>query len=236
MLFRRWVCSKKCSDKAPEPVAKDCHGTGVQRVDAGPDVACADALRVIDGYSIDIPADVRTLLEQGALETIKPESAALASSSAILVAAPAQALEAASLVARSHGITPVILGDRIEGEARVVGSVMAAIAHSASQSGMPAPSPCVIISGGETSVTVRGTGNGGRNVEFLLSALIALEERQSAFAIAADTDGVDGAAKIAGAFIAPESLARARELALDAMIISTGMTPIRSLKNWETRS
>jgi hydroxypyruvate reductase len=119
------------------------------------------------------------------------------------------ALEAAAEVARAAGIVPVILGDSIEGEAKDVGKVMAGIARQVALHAQPAAAPCVLLSGGETTVTVRGEGRGGRNVEFLLSLAVALDALPGIHAIAGDTDGVDGQEEIAGAIIAPDTLARA---------------------------
>ena len=111
---------------------------------------------------------------------------------------------------REASIAPLILSDRIEGEARDVGKVMAGIAQHVVAHGQPISPPCVLLSGGETTVTVRGNGRGGRNVEFLLSLAIALEGSERVYAIAGDTDGVDGQEEIAGAIVTPDTLERAR--------------------------
>ena len=124
------------------------------------------------------------------------------------------ALEAAAGVARDAGISAHILGDRIEGEAKDVGKSMAGIALQIAKHGQPFAPPCVVLSGGETTVTVRGRGHGGRNVEFLLSLGIALEGERGIHAIAGDTDGVDGVDEAAGAYLAPDSLARAWRLGI----------------------
>jgi hydroxypyruvate reductase len=126
-----------------------------------------------------------------------------------MIATPQMSLEAAAACAKQAGVTPLILGDAIEGEAREVGKVMAGIADHAARYGQPARPPCVLISGGETTVTVRGKGRGGRNVEFLLSLAIELDGCPGVFAMAGDTDGVDGAEEVAGAVITPDTLARA---------------------------
>jgi hydroxypyruvate reductase len=120
------------------------------------------------------------------------------------------ALQAAAEVARANGVLPLILSDRVEGEAREVGKVLAAIALQVASVGQPVPAPCVLLSGGETTVTVRGDGRGGRNVEFLLSLGVALNGHPNIHAIAGDTDGVDGSEEIAGAYLGPDTLARAR--------------------------
>jgi len=149
------------------------------------------------------------LLESGAGETVKPGDPRLARARTRMIATPQRALEAAAAVARDAGFAPCILGDSLEGEARDVGKVMAGIAQQAATHGQPAAPPCVLLSGGETTVTVRGRGRGGRNVEFLLALAIALDGRPGVFALAGDTDGVDGQEEIAGAIATPDTLARA---------------------------
>jgi hydroxypyruvate reductase len=119
------------------------------------------------------------------------------------------ALEAAAAIADQAGIATYILSDSIEGEARDVGMVMAGIARQVARRSQPFPSPCVLLSGGETTVTVRGQGRGGRNVEFLLALAVALDRYPGIHALAGDTDGVDGQEEIAGAYLAPNTLARA---------------------------
>ena len=180
---------------------------------SGPTVAdpttCADALDLVRRYGIDLPASVRRVLESGEGETVKPGDPRLARADVRMIATPQRALEAAANVADAAGVTPAILGDAIEGEARDVGKVMAGIALHVAMHGEPFAPPCVLISGGETTVTVRGGGRGGRNVEFLLALAIALEGEPGIFAIAGDTDGVDGQEEIAGAIVAPDTLARA---------------------------
>lgn len=191
----------------------DVPGDNPIDIASGPTVAdpttCADALEIVRRYAIDLPAGARALLENGRGETIKPGDARLAGVETHLVATPWMALEAAAAVARAAGVTPVLLGDRLEGEARDVAKVMAGIALQARQYGHPAAAPCVLLSGGETTVTVRGNGRGGRNVEFLLALAAALDGAPGIHAVAGDTDGVDGQAEIAGAFVAPDTLARA---------------------------
>jgi hydroxypyruvate reductase len=126
-----------------------------------------------------------------------------------MVATPQMALEAAATKAAAAGVKAYILGDSIEGEARDVGKVMAAIALQAARRGQPFESPCVLLSGGETTVTLRGDGRGGRNVEFLLSAAIALRGEPGVHGLAGDTDGVDGVEEIAGAYFSPRTIERA---------------------------
>jgi glycerate 2-kinase len=142
-------------------------------------------------------------------ESVKPGDERLARCETRMIATPQMALEAAALVAREAGITPYILGNAIEGEARDVGKAMAGIALQVAEYGQPFARPCVMLSGGETTVTVRGQGRGGRNVEFLLSLGLALEGRAGIHALAGDTDGVDGQEEIAGAVLAPDTLERA---------------------------
>jgi glycerate 2-kinase len=180
---------------------------------SGPTVSdpttCADALGILRRYGIELPAPVRAVLENGVGESIKPGDLRLAHSQVCMIATPQMALEAAAEVARKAGFTPHILGDALEGEARDVGKVLAGIAIQVAARGQPVAPPCVLLSGGETTVTVRGTGRGGRNVEFLLSLAIALDGYPRIHALAGDTDGVDGQEEIAGAVIGPDSLARA---------------------------
>ncbi|MEO8674601.1 MAG: glycerate kinase [Casimicrobiaceae bacterium] len=180
---------------------------------SGPTVAdpttCADALDVLRRYGIDLPPNVRRILDSGEGESVKPGDPRLARADVRMIATPQRALEAAATVADAAGVTPAILGDAIEGEARDVGKVMAGIALHVAMHGEPFAPPCVLISGGETTVTVRGKGRGGRNVEFLLALAIALEGEPGIYAIAGDTDGVDGQEEIAGAIVAPDTLARA---------------------------
>ena len=170
---------------------------------------CADALEIVKRYAIELPAAVRELLESGRGESVKPGDPRLARSELRLIATPQMALEAAAAVAREAGVTPLILGDAIEGEARDVGKVLAGIALQVAQHGQPVAPPCVLLSGGETTVTVRGAGRGGRNVECLLSMAVALNGQPRIHALAGDTDGVDGQEEIAGAVLTPDTLARA---------------------------
>jgi hydroxypyruvate reductase len=200
-------------------VISDVPGDNPTDIGSGPTVGdpttCADALAILDRYRIELKPAVREALMSGRGETIKPEDPRLRATETHLIATPQMALEAAAAVARAHGVRPIILSDRIEGEAREVGKVMAAIAQQVIAHGQPAGAPCVLLSGGETTVTVRGDGSGGRNVEFLLSLALALNADPRIHAIAGDTDGVDGAEDIAGACVAPDSLARARARGID---------------------
>jgi len=175
---------------------------------------CADALDIVRRHGIEVAPSLRALLESGRGESVKPGDPRLARAETRIVAAPQIALEAAAAVAREAGVAAHILGDSIEGEARDVGKVMAAIALQVAERRQPFAPPCVLLSGGETTVTVRGRGRGGRNVELLLSLAIALDGKAGVHALAADTDGVDGQEEIAGAELAPDSLVRAWALGI----------------------
>jgi glycerate 2-kinase len=186
-------------------------------IGSGPTVAdsttFADAIAVLAKYRIDPPAAVRAHLEQGAAgkieETPKPGDPRLARVETVIVATPHRSLEAAAAVARQKGIEVVMLGDSLEGEARVLGAEHATQAIDILRRGNR---PTVVLSGGETTVTVRGKGRGGRNVEYLLAQAIAANGKPGIWGLAADTDGVDGAEDIAGAIFTPDTLARAREV------------------------
>ncbi len=196
----------------------DVPGDNPVDIASGPSVGdpttCTDALDIVRRYAIDLPKGARWLLETGEGETVKPNDPRLARVETHLIATPQMALEAAAEVARKAGVTPLILSDSIEGEARDVAKVIAAIALQAKRYGQPAGAPCVLLSGGETTVTVRGGGRGGRNVEFLLGLALALAGAPDIHAVAGDTDGVDGLEEIAGAFVAPDTLARAWALGI----------------------
>ncbi|MEL6198110.1 MAG: glycerate kinase [Pseudomonadota bacterium] len=167
----------------------------------------AEAAAILARYAIDPPASVAAHL--AATEGCPgPDDPRLAATQNRVIAAPQLSLEAAAQAARAAGITPMILGDSLEGEARHVGRVLAGIATQVLQHNQPLPRPCVLLSGGETTVTLKGDGRGGRNVECLLAATIALAGRP-VWALAADTDGVDGAEEIAGAIGTPDTLTRA---------------------------
>jgi hydroxypyruvate reductase len=175
-----------------------------------------DAQAILVRYRIDAPARVVEHLRAAADETPKPGDPRLEGIETVLIARPQASLEAAAAVARQRGLEPVILGDAIEGEAREVAKVMAAIALQVRRHGQPAAPPCVLLSGGETTVTVRGHGRGGRNAEFLLALAVQLNGAPGISALAADTDGIDGSEDNAGAMITPDTLARAEALGLDA--------------------
>ena len=174
--------------------------------DAG---TCADALAILARYRIAVPPNVLRVLESGDGETPKPGDARFARNSCHIIASAQIALEAAAAAARAAGVTAHILSDEIEGEARDIALMHAAMARAVSLRGQPFGAPCVILSGGETTVTVRGDGRGGRNTEFLLSLAVALGGQAGIHAIACDTDGIDGSEDNAGALLAPDSLVRA---------------------------
>ena len=181
----------------------------------GDPTTAAEALQVLDFYAIDLAPALRARLQSGELETPKPGAPQLARSTFKLVASPLQMLQAAAEEARRLGITPLILGDAIEGEAREVGKALAGIALSCGRHGLPSKKPCVLLAGGETTVTLKGGGRGGRNTEFLLGLALALDGAPEISALAADTDGIDGSEDNAGAFVGPDTLQRGRRLGLD---------------------
>jgi hydroxypyruvate reductase len=200
-------------------IVSDVPGDDPATIASGPTTpdptTSADALAILDRYAIDAPACVLAHLESAAAETPKPGDPRFANVSNVIVAAPRLSLSAAAAAARLAGVTPLDLGDAIEGEAREVGKAFAGIALSAARRGAPARGPCVLISGGETTVTVRGKGRGGRNSEFLLGLALALDGAPRIWALAGDTDGIDGSEDNAGAIVAPDTLARAAALGLD---------------------
>ena len=200
-------------------VISDVPGDDLDAVGSGPTVAdpttFAEARAIVAKYGLQLPPNVVQHLAAAADETPKPGDARLARAEARLIASPQKSLEAAAAVARAAGVEALILGDALEGEAREVGFVMAGIARQARRFSQPARPPCVLISGGETTVTVRGTGAGGRNVEFLMALALKLAGAPGISALAADTDGIDGARDVAGAFITPDTLMRARALGID---------------------
>lgn len=191
----------------------DVPGDDPLDVASGPTVAdpttCADALAIAAKYKIPLPPHVERALRNGDSESIKPGDPRLARCTTTIIANPRMALEAAVRVAERAGMQVHLLGDAIEGESRDVGKVMAGITRFCADHRHPFRPPCVLLSGGETTVTVRGNGRGGRNTEFLLSLAIALQGRDGIYALAADTDGVDGHDEVAGAILYPDTLKRA---------------------------
>ena len=197
----------------------DVPGDEPATIASGPTVAdpttVTDARAVAERYAVPLPASVEAWWRTAAAESPKPGDPRLARSTVEVVASARQALEAAAGVARGVGCEAVVLGDAIEGEAREVARVHAGIARQVLRRGQPARPPCVLLSGGETTVTVRGRGRGGRNAEFLLALAAALDDLPGVFALAADTDGIDGTESNAGAVYRPGMIAAARSRGLD---------------------
>lgn len=179
--------------------------------DAG---TCAEALAVLRKFQIAIAPNIVEHLASGRGETPKPGDPRFAQHRHQVIASARQSLQAAADRARAAGIAPYILSDCIEGEARDIGLMHAAIAKQVARHDQPFAKPCVLISGGETTVTVRGNGRGGRNSEFLLSLALALDGAPNIHALAGDTDGIDGSEDNAGALYRPDSLQRAARLGL----------------------
>lgn len=198
----------------------DVPGDDPSVIASGPTVpdptTLADARAVLARYGIAASPAVAARLADEAAETPKPGDAAFAHTRLVMIATPQASLEASASVARAAGVIPVILGEAIEGEATEVARVMAGIARQCAAHGQPAPAPCVLISGGESTVTVRGGGRGGRNAEFLLGLAVALDGHRGIHAIACDTDGIDGTEDNAGALLFPDTLSRAAARGLDA--------------------
>ena len=199
----------------------DVPGDAPEIIASGPTVpdstTCADALRILQRYGIAIPEAARRGLESGEFETPKPGDARFAEHRVHMIATPQQSLEAAAALARAAGIAAHILSDEVEGESRDVGKVHAALARAVARRGEPFAKPCVILSGGETTVTVKAKGGrGGRATEFLMGCAIALQGEPGVYVLAGDTDGIDGVEDNAGAIVTPDTLARARALGLKA--------------------
>jgi hydroxypyruvate reductase len=208
----------------------DVPGDDPSVIASGPTVpdasSCADAIAILQRYGIEVPGAIMSLLEQGALETPKPGDEVFAGNAVHLIATPQQSLEAAADAARSAGVEAHILSDEIEGESREVAKVHAALARAVARKGQPFCKPCVILSGGETTVTLQRrreaeragssayapvrAGRGGRAGEFCMGLAQALQGEAQVWALAADTDGIDGVEDNAGAFVAPDTLERAR--------------------------
>ncbi|HXD41218.1 MAG TPA: glycerate kinase [Ramlibacter sp.] len=202
----------------------DVPGDDPSVIASGPTVpdatSCADAIAILQRYGIEVPGTIMSLLEQGALETPKPGDALFAGHEVHLIATPQQSLQAAAEAARAAGLEAHILSDEMEGESREVGKVHAALARAVARRDQPFGKPCVILSGGETTVTIRKLaagvprGRGGRAGEFCLGLAQALQGQPGVWALAADTDGIDGVEDNAGAFVAPETLSRAQSLGM----------------------
>ena len=191
-------------------IISDVAGDSLKAIASGPTVGAtataADALEILDHYHMTIPHHIRDYLQRNPSPVIVPGDERLSTTTNHLIATPQQSLEAAAQVALAHGYTPLILSDAIEGEARDVALVHGAIARQAKRHHQPVTPPCVILSGGETTVTVKQNfvGKGGRNSEFLLALAHYLDGEPGITAIACDTDGIDGSEDNAGALITPE--------------------------------
>ncbi|WP_461470102.1 glycerate kinase type-2 family protein [Melaminivora sp.] len=202
----------------------DVPGDDLAVIASGPTVpdasTCADALQVLERWRIAVPSAVRQALENATLETPKPGDACFTGHAWHLIATPWQSLQAAAEVARAAGLAAYVLSDEIEGESREVAKVHAALARSVLRHGQPFARPCVILSGGETTVTVRqqpgdgAPGRGGRAGEFCLALAQAWQGQAGLWALAADTDGIDGVEDNAGARVGPDTWARAQALGL----------------------
>ncbi|MDD5444575.1 MAG: glycerate kinase [Pseudomonas fluorescens] len=200
----------------------DVPGDDPSVIASGPTVpdpsTCEQALAILDRYGIAIPDGVRGRLQRGELETPKLQDSVFARNTVQLIATPQQSLEAAAAAARAAGVQAHILSDAMEGESREVGKVHAALALAVAQRGQPFARPCVILSGGETTVTVRPLapgaqrGRGGRAGEFCMGLAVGLQGQKGIYALAADTDGIDGTQDNAGASVAPDTLERAARL------------------------
>jgi hydroxypyruvate reductase len=197
----------------------DVPGDELSTIASGPTVAdpttCADVLEIVDRYAIELPAAARAALLSGAAETPKPGNPGFARCESHIIATAQGSLAAAAELARARGVTPLVLGDAIEGESREVARVLGGIALSCAAHGVPLAGPCVLLSGGETTVTVKAAGRGGRNAEFLLGLALALGGHARIAAIAGDTDGIDGSEDNAGAMVLPDTPARAAAAGID---------------------
>jgi glycerate 2-kinase len=214
-----WLAAACAPAKVVTLTISDVPGDDVSVIASGPTVAdgttCADAWAILKRYSIQVPTAIEAALQSGALETPKPGDARFAGHEVHLIATPQQSLEAAATAARATGIEAYILSDEIEGESREVGKVHAAIARGVARGQGAFKKPCVILSGGETTVSVRkqvegsSRGRGGRAGEFCMGLALGLQGMEGIYGLAADTDGIDGIESNAGAFVAPDTLARA---------------------------
>ncbi len=198
-------------------VVSDVPGDDARTVASGPTLADgsspADALAVLRRYGIEPPPAVLRILQAPPVPAYRGP---VGERHWRVIATAQGALEAAAAAAQAQGLRALVLGNALEGEARHVGAALAGIAHQVGRHGQPAPAPCVLLSGGETTVTVTGQGRGGRNAEYLLGHLIALADQPRVWALAADTDGIDGSETNAGAVFGPDSWQRAQALGLDA--------------------
>jgi glycerate 2-kinase len=203
----------------------DVPGDDPSVIASGPTVpdatSCQDAMHILQRYNIEMSNDVRRALASAAWESPKPGDAAFQNTSVHLIATPQQSLMAAAALAEAKGLRAYVLSDEIEGESREVGKVHAALARASAHGKSPFIKPCVILSGGETTVTLRSKpvqagrkqreGRGGRAGEFCMGLAIGLQAQAGVWALAADTDGIDGVEDNAGAIVAPDTLARGQK-------------------------
>jgi glycerate-2-kinase len=183
----------------------------------------AEARALVAHYRMALPEAVTAHLAAAAEESPKPGDPRLAGAELRMIATPMLALRAMAEEARALGLVPLILGDALEGEARELGKALAGIALGAARHGHPLPRPCVLLSGGEATVTLRGApGEGGRGTETLLGMALALNGEAGVWALCCDTDGIDGKSEAAGAVATPDTLARARALGLDPLAAMAG--------------
>ncbi|NSL93223.1 glycerate kinase type-2 family protein [Acetobacter syzygii] len=199
-------------------VISDVPGDDPAVIASGPTVPppgkAEDALRIVERYRLDLSSSVRQALERGVAEQKAQNGLVDPRNRVVMIATPLMALKAAADVARQHGITPLVLGDALEGESQVAGIVLGGMARSVHAHGLPVQAPAVLLSGGETTVTIRAgeaVGKGGRNTEFLLSCAQFLGGEVGIWGLAGDSDGIDGTEDAAGAIFAPDTLARAAQ-------------------------
>jgi glycerate 2-kinase len=212
---------------APAPVfnlvISDVIGDDPAVIASGPCVpdptTCADAIAVLDKYSVAVPSVIRMALAAGDFETPKENDGDVTTR---IIARPSDALAAAAAAARRAGLSVLNLGDRLDGDARVGAAAQAAVVRAVQAGTGPVPAPCVVLSGGEYVVTVKGAGRGGPNTEFALALAVELEGRAGVWGLAADTDGRDGAAGAAGALIGPDTLRRVRTAGWDIRAVLAG--------------
>ncbi|WP_278367048.1 glycerate kinase [Acetobacter orientalis] len=206
-------------------VMSDVPGDDPAVIASGPTVVspttAQDALRIVEKYDITLPESAYNFLTQHNKETETKEEKINPENSLHMIATPFMALQAIATCAAHYGVTPLILGDALEGESRSVGVALSGIAHSAKRHNVPVKGPAVLLSGGEATVTIRkgeNAGRGGRNTEFLLSCAQTLQGEAGIWALAGDSDGIDGTEDAAGAIVTPDTLVRAKERTLNAEI------------------
>jgi hydroxypyruvate reductase len=207
-------------------VVSDIPGDDPALVASGPTVPStgsrADALKAIETYGMKLPAAVMAHINSPAADAPDPNDKRFARNEVQVIASASVSLEAAAAEAKRQGIEAIILSDSLEGEAREVGSVHAAIAREIATRNRPFKKPVLLLSGGETTVTLRAKGKGGRNSEFLLAFAIGIDGHTGIEALAADTDGIDGSEDNAGAFANGSTVARMRATGVDAKAMLAG--------------